>query len=123
MKFLYGKLYKKYFPIKSTSIFYEMDEKDCGILTRWIKNIESDISCWNMESQMKAVRQGADLCRQIKLTYPKPIENLYLLLKNKQFSRLDEEDLEFINDVLYRHKYNSVISSFIFPTNKRINKN
>lgn len=27
MKFLYGKLYKKYFPIKSTSIFYEMEKK------------------------------------------------------------------------------------------------
>ncbi len=27
VKFLYGKLYKKYFPIKSTSIFYEMEKK------------------------------------------------------------------------------------------------
>lgn len=121
MKFLYGKLYRKYFPIKSASIFYEMDEKEFGILIRWIKNIESDISCWNMESQMKAVKQGTALCRQVKLIYPKPIDNLYLLLKNKQFSRLDEDDLEFVNDVLYRHKYNSVISYFIFPTNKRIN--
>lgn len=121
MKFLYGKFYEKYYPIKSTSIFYEMDETEFGILTRWIKNIENDISSWNMKNQMKAVRQGDNLCRQVKLTYSKPIENLYLLLKNKQFYKLDEEDLEFINDVLYRHKYNSIISCFIFPTNKHIN--
>lgn len=110
MKFIYGKLYKKYFPIKSTSIFYEMDEKECDILTRWIRNIEGDISSWNIKSQMRAVKQGAGFCRQIKLDYPKSIKDLYLLLKNKQFSGLDEEDLKFVNDVLYRHKYNAFIS-------------
>jgi len=121
MKFLYGKLYKKYFPIKSASIFYEMDEREFDVLIRWIKNIERDISSWNMEAQMRAMKQGACLYRRVKLTYSKSIKNLYLLLKNKQFSRLDEEDLEFINDVLYRHKYNSIFSCFLFPTNKRVN--
>lgn len=114
MKLLYGKLYRKYYPIKSPSIFYEMDEKECDILTRYIKNIEEDIFARNVESEMQALRKRTGLCRQIKVTYPKPIDNLYSLLKKRQFSRLDEE-------VLYRYKYNSIISCFIFPTNKRLN--
>ena len=111
MKFLYGKLYKKYFPIKSTSIFYEMEKKEFGILTKWIKNIES---------QSRAKKVGADFYRQIKSEYPKSINDLHLLLQNKQFSKLDKEDLEFVNDVLYRHKYNTFISNFIFPIRKRV---
>lgn len=120
MKFLYGKLYKKYFPIKSTSIFYEMGKKEFDILTKWIKNIENDISCWNIESQTRAVRAGTDFCRQINLNYPKSINDLYLILQNKQFSRLDKYDLEFVNDVLYRHKYNAFISNFVFPIKKSV---
>ena len=120
MKFLYGKLYKKYFPIKSTSIFYEMEKNEFDILTKWIKNIDNDILCWNIESQNRAKRTGVDLCRQIKLDYPKSINDLHLLLQNKQFSRLDKEDLKFINDVLYRHKYNAFISNFIFPVTKSV---
>ena len=111
VKFLYGKLYKKYFPIKSTSIFYEMEKKEFDILTKWIKNIES-------QSRAKKVR--ADFCRQIKSDYPKSINDLHLLLQNKQFSKLDKEDLEFVNDVLYRHKYNTFISYFIFPIRKSV---
>lgn len=114
MKFLYGKLYKKYFPIKSTSIFYEMEKKEFDILTKWIKNIES---------RSRAVKAGADFYRQIKLDYPKSINDLHLLLQNKQFSKLDKEDLEFVNDVLYRHKYNTFISYFIFPIRKSVHQN
>lgn len=120
MKFLYGKLYKKYFPIKSTSIFYEMEKSEFDILTKWIKNIESDILCWNIKSQNRAIRTGVDFCRQIELDYPKSIDDLHLLLQNKQFSRLDKEDLKFVNDVLYRHKYNVFISNFIFPVRKSV---
>lgn len=120
MKFLYGKLYKKYFPIKSTSIFYEMENKECDTLTRWIKNIKKDILRWNIESVSRATRTGTVFCRQIKLDYPKSINDLWLLLKTRQFSRLDEEDLKFVNDVLYKHKYNAVISYFVFPIKKSI---
>lgn len=120
MKFLYGKLYKKYFPIKSTSIFYEMEKKEFDILTKWIKNIENDILYRNIESRSRAVKAGADFYRQIKLDYPKSINDLHLLLQNKQFSKLDKKDLEFVNDVLYRHKYNAFISYFIFPIRKSV---
>ena len=120
VKFLYGKLYKKYFPIKSTSIFYEMEKKEFGILTKWIKNIENDILYRNIESQSRAKKARADFCRQIKSDYPKSINDLHLLLQNKQFSKLDKEDLEFVNDVLYRHKYNTFISYFIFPIRKSV---
>lgn len=121
MKLLYSKLYKKYYPIKGSATLYEMDEIELNVLIKWIKNIENEISVWNIESEMRAMRRGSGLCRQIKLTYSKPIKSLYSLLKNKQFSMLDEEELTFVNDVLYIHKYNSVISWFTFPTNKRIN--
>ena len=120
VKFLYGKLYKKYFPIKSTSIFYEMEKKEFDILTKWIKNIENDILYRNIESQSRAKKVRADFCRQIKSDYPKSINDLHLLLQNKQFSKLDKEDLEFVNDVLYRHKYNTFISYFIFPIRKSV---
>ena len=120
MNFLQGKLYKKYYPIKKSSVFYEMDEKDLNVLTRWIQNIGVDISIWNMESRNRTMRQGGDLCRQIKITYSKSIKELCLLLKNKQFSLLDKEDLDFVNDVLYRHKYNPIVSLYLFPTRKNI---
>lgn len=122
VKFLYGKLYKKYFPIKSTSIFYEMEKKEFDILTKWIKNIENDILYRNIESQSRAKKVGADFYRQIKSEYPKSINDLHLLLQNKQFSKLDKEDLEFVNDVLYRHKYNTFISYFIFPIRKSVHQ-
>lgn len=72
VKFLYGKLYKKYFPIKSTSIFYEMEKKEFGILTKWIKNIENDILYRNIESQSRAKKARADFCRQIRFLVPIP---------------------------------------------------
>ena len=120
MNFLYEKLYKKYFPIKSTSIFYEMEKKEFDILTKWIKNIENDILYMNINSRSRAVKAGADFYRQIILDYPK--YDLYFLLQNKQFSKLDKEDLEFVNDVLYRHKYNTFISYFIFPIRKSVHQ-
>ena len=120
MNFLYEKLYKKYFPIKSTSIFYEMEKKEFDILTKWIKNIEDDILYMNINSRSRAVKAGADFYRQIILDYPK--YDLYFLLQNKQFSKLDKEDLEFVNDVLYRHKYNTFISYFIFPIRKSVHQ-
>lgn len=123
MKFLYGKLYKKYFPIKSTLIFYEMEKREFDILTKWIKNIENDILYRNIESRSRAIKAGADFYRRIKIDYPKSINNLHLLLQNKQFSKLDKEDLEFVNDVLYRHKYNTFISYFIFPIRKSVHQN
>ena len=122
MNFLYEKLYKKYFPIKSTSIFYEMEKKEFDILTKWIKNIEDDILYMNINSRSRAVKAGADFYRQIKLDYSKSINDLHLLLQNKQFSKLDKEDLEFVNDVLYRHKYNTFISYFIFPIRKSVHQ-
>lgn len=115
MNFLYDTLFKKYYPIKNTSIFYGIKEREYDILTRWVKNIESDILCWNVVSKERAAKSGMKFYQQIKLTYPKSVNDLYLLLKNKQFTKLDEEDLEFVNDVLYRHKYNPFISYFIFP--------
>lgn len=115
MKFLYGKLFKKHYPIRSTSIFYEMKKRECDILTRWVKNLECDILCWNIGSKKRAAKAGVNFCKQIKLAYSKSINDLYLLLKNKQFAKLDEEDLEFVNNVLYRHKYKPFISYFLFP--------
>ncbi len=95
-------------------------KKEFGILTKWIKNIENDILYRNIESQSRAKKARADFCRQIKSDYPKSINDLHLLLQNKQSSKLDKEDLEFVNDVLYRHKYNTFISYFIFPIRKSV---
>ena len=95
-------------------------KKEFGILTKWIKNIENDILYRNIESQSRAKKARADFYRQIKSDYPKSINDLHLLLQNKQFSKLDKEDLEFVNDVLYRHKYNTFISYFIFPIRKSV---
>lgn len=117
MNFLYGTLFKKYYPIKNTSIFYEIKKREYDILTKWVKNFEREILCWNIGSKKRAAKAGINFCQQIKLTYSKSINDLYLLLKNKQFTKLDEEDLEFVNNILYRHKYNPFISFFIFPIN------
>lgn len=56
MKFLYGNLYKKYWPIKNKTIFYKMSEKEYDVLIKWIKNSEDEILRWNNESYMRATK-------------------------------------------------------------------
>ena len=120
MKFVHSRLYKKYYPIQGVQSFHDMDTKDFDVLLRWILTAERDVVLYNDVSMKQAVRQGIDRYRGIVITYTKPVQDLCSLLADGKFEQLDECDLEFINDVLYRHKYNSFVSLYIFPTRRHV---
>lgn len=105
MKFLYRKLYRKYFPIKNRTALYEMNEKECSVLARWIKNIEKEILLCNFKRMKNARRLNLTYYIKIELHYSKPIGYLCSLLRDRRFLELDGEDLQLINDVLIMHKF------------------
>lgn len=118
MSIIKSNIYKKYFPIENTNSFYNMEEKEISIIAEWIKYIEREIHHWNVGTCVDQYKRGRLFYKKIFLLYSKSPEDLSKLLSNKQFWDLDTEDLILINDVLYRHKYNSIISMYIFPTKK-----
>lgn len=120
---LHSRFFKNYYPIKNVSDLFHMPQKDREILSKWLKTIQSDIDKYNYKSLINANKCGMNTCRQICMTYDK--NTLLLAEKVCKISRfsfeIDEKDIDFINDVIYRHKYIWFISSYFFPINRTTN--
>lgn len=114
---LHSKLFKKYYPIKDISDLFHMPQKDRETLAKWLRMIQADVNANNYISTRNAEKCGSYKCTQIYFLYDKDI----LLLAEKickisnTYSEIDEQDIDFVNDVIYRHKYNWLISCYCFP--------
>lgn len=112
---IYSNLYKKYFPIKSIDDLFKIDEKDLRVLGKWVFNIELEMDAINLQAWQNSRRVDSFYICLLKTNYKKDPHILESKFYNRDFHSLDIDDLIFINNVLYRHKYNWFISSFQFP--------
>lgn len=108
-------LYKKYFPIKSIDDLFKIDLKDLKTLGRWVSNIQLEMDSINFQAWHNSRKIDSFYICLLKTNYKKNPKDLEYKIYNKDFYGLDIDDLIFINNVLYRHKYNWFISSYQFP--------
>lgn len=104
--------FKKHYPIQSQTELYEMSEKDRRKLSNWIYVIEADVQNWNYREAVRGSR------RRIAINYCGDIKQLSQKIGTMNAAEISDEDLRFINEVLYRHKYILPVSLYSFPIKK-----
>lgn len=110
------KIYKKYYPVKSSADIVNMDITDKKKLVKWIKSIFADVDAYNAQhrKQAESVR-----CKEYWLIDFHPdkeyIDRVCQKITTEPFS-LTDKDIGLVNFVLYRHKYAGIISAYYFPT-------
>lgn len=110
-----SKMYKKYYPVKSSADIVNMNTADKKKLIKWIKSIIADVDVYNAQSRKRAGTAGCKECWQINFQPDKEyIDSVCQKITTEPFS-LTAEDIQLVNIVLYRHKYIGIISAYYFP--------
>ena len=114
-KMFNSKMYKKYYPVKSSADIVNMNTADKKKLIKWIKSIIADVDVYNAQSRKRAATAGCKECWRINF-YPDKeyIDSVCQKITSQPFS-LTAEDIQLVNIVLYRHKYKGIISAYCFP--------
>ena len=94
-----SKLFKKYFPLQSPSPLYDMPREDQGKLVNLLRRIKNDLDAWNFRADIRGYP------RQIICLYPEDISSLADKVESLSISEISNDDLSFINDVLYIYKF------------------
>ena len=112
---LNSKMYKKYYPVKSSADIVNMDIADKKKLVKWIKSIIADVNAYNAQSCKRSETARCKECWWINF-YPDKeyIDSVCQKITTESFS-LTAEDIQLVNLVLYRHKYTGIISAYYFP--------
>ncbi len=110
-----SRMYKKYYPVKSSADIVNMDIADKRKIVKWIKSIIADINAYNAQSRKRAATAGCKEYWRI-IFYPDKeyIDSVCQKITTEPFS-LTAEDIQLVNFVLYRHKYIGIISAYYFP--------
>ena len=112
---LNSKIYKKYYPIKSSADIVNMNTADKRKLIKWIKSIIADVNVYNAQSRKRAGTAGCKECWRINFQPDKEyVDSVCQKITTEPFS-LTAEDIQLVNIVLYRHKYIGIISAYYFP--------
>ncbi len=101
---LNSKLYKKYFPLKVGNTNFSNDEKK--ILSRWISSFREEVR----------IRELSKIERGLKyITYNLEgfEEKVMIDMLNK--NKFNDMYLAILNIIIYRHKYNAILSCYVFP--------
>ena len=110
-----SKMYKKYYPVKSSADIVNMDINNKRKLIKWIKSIIADINAHNIQSRKYAETAGCKTYWIINFQPDKEyVDDICLKIATEPLS-LTAEDIRFVNFVLYRHKYAGIISAYYFP--------
>lgn len=123
---IYSRLYREYYPFKSASQLRMLDRDDLLMLVKYIKEYPA--------RAVEAIYRGRKYGYVVK--HPEGKGFLYSLLPSRELpfvadalhyrcselacklecgERLSGRDIADINDALYSHKYNWVLSLFLCP--------
>ena len=111
---LKSKIYSNYFPVKSNVTKFNEEEKQT--LCKWVSAFRTEV----LERETNKSRRG--YCRFLTYDMDRFDEDsLKSMINDNCFT---EKGLAMLNSVIYRHKYNSVLSLFCFPmlTRSKIEK-
>ena len=110
------KIFKKYYPVKSSADIVNMDITDKKKLVKWIKSIIADVDAYNAQHRKHAESIRCKEYRVIDFHPDKEyIDSVCQKIITESFS-LTAEDIQLVNFVLYRHKYIGIIPAYYFPT-------
>ena len=104
-----SKMYKKYYPIKSSFDIANMNVAEQKKLIYWIKSLSEDIRLHNMNSLKKAMQYRENEYRVVEVNCT---DDNIASLCNKISCNSDsitDNEISLINAVLYRHKYVKII--------------
>ena len=110
-----SKMYKKYYPIKSSFDIANMNVAEQKKLIYWIKSLSEDIRLHNMNSLKKAMQYRENEYRVVEVNFT---DDNIASLCNKISCNSDsitDNEISLINAVLYRHKYVKIIGMYCFP--------
>lgn len=118
---LHSKFFSKYYPIEDVSDLFHLPQNDRAILVKWLSRIKAEISEYNLRSAHHSAKMGLREYRMIYLSYDRDILSLTEKVDklDSYAYEIDERDIEFINDVIYRHMYIGLISFYCFPVRKK----
>jgi len=83
-----------------------------------VYDIEKEIPILNAQKAKKMIDDEYGYVSQIKCDYNRSTSELMVKINHDRFDKIDDIDLDFINDVVYRHKHNMVISIYVFQIRK-----
>ena len=110
-----SRMYKRYYPVKSSEDIFNMDIADKKKLVKWIRTIISDVYIHNIQTIRRASSAGCKACWFIDFHPDKEsVDNVCCKITTEPFL-MTAEDIQLVNFVLYRHKYVGIISAYIFP--------
>lgn len=109
---LKSKLYKEYFPI--TEKYTQFSEKEKKILCEWARSFKTDV----IHREISKAKQGFVYFP----TYDMRQYDWRIMVDMIQDNYIkDDIYLVYLNFILYGHKYNALLSFYIFPVIKQEN--
>lgn len=111
-----SRMYKKYYPVKSSADIVNMDIADKKKLVKWIESIIADINAYNAQhcKHAESIR-----CKAYWFIDFHPDKEYVGSVCQKIIIEpwsMTTEDIKLVNFVLYRHKYVGIIPAYYFPT-------
>lgn len=109
-----SRMYKKYYPVKSSAEIVNMDITDKRKLIKWLKSIIADVNAYNVQHRKQA---ESFRCKEYWFIDFHPdkeyIDSVCQKIITEPFS-LTAKDIQLVNFVLYRHKYAGIIFAYYF---------
>lgn len=115
-KMFNSKMYKKYYPVKSSADIVNMDITDKKKLIKWIKSIIADVNMYNAQHRKHAESVMCKEYRFIDFHLDKEYNDSVCQKIITEPWSMTAENIQLVNFVLYRHKYAGIISAYYFST-------
>lgn len=100
-----SKIYTNHFPLNYYLTSFSENEKK--VLRRWAATFKTEVRVRKMEIKRKQ--------RSTYFSYNVDEYNSDIMISMINNNRFNEVYLIYLNAIIYRHKYNGLISMFIFP--------
>ncbi len=119
---LYSEIFKNYYPVKDVSVLWNMSQAERKKLCGWMSNISKEVALRNALLAKRRLIKGFRTVCVCTITYDREIPLLVEKIRqiSSSVSDIDDYDIDFINDVIYNHKYSiGLLRDMAFPIRKK----
>ena len=119
---LYSEVFKSYYPVKDASVLWYMSQVEREKLCGWMSNISKEVVLRNALLAKRRLIKGFRTVCVCTITYDREIPLLVEKIRqiSSSVSDIDDYDIDFINDVIYNHKYSiGLLRDMAFPIRKK----
>ena len=101
---LKSKIYSEYFPVKNNHT--QFTEEDKQTLSKWVREFRTEVLARELEKWKQYMN-----CYTYRLDDFDENTMINMIAQNQ----FDDYGLAMLNFIIYRHKYNTFLSLFVFP--------